>query len=84
MSNGQGIGTETESKFFTRFVDDKEFHIEESTKTGGEIMDRAIIPGEVGLIEVLEDGTQVQIGEADVVELEPGRRFKKAPRFIRS
>ena len=31
MSNAQGIGTETEGKFFTLFVDDKEFHIEEST-----------------------------------------------------
>ena len=83
MSNGQGIGTEVEGKFFTVIVDDKEFHIEESTITGGEIMDLAGIPREVGLIHVLEDGTQVQVGEDEVVELKPGRRFKKAPRFVR-
>ena len=83
MSNGQGIGTEVEGKFFTVFVDDKEFHVEESTITGGEIMDLAGIPREVGLIHVLEDGTQVQVGEDEVVELKPGRRFKKAPRFVR-
>ena len=83
MSNGQGIGTEVEGKFFTLIVDDQEFHIEESTITGGEIMDLAGIPREVGLIHVLEDGTQVQVGEDEVVELKPGRRFKKAPRFVR-
>ena len=83
MTNGQGIGTQTQGKFFTLLVDDKEFHIEESTITGGEIMDLAGISREVGLIHVLEDGTQVQVGEDEVVELKPGRRFKKAPRFVR-
>ena len=82
-SQGQGIGTETEGKFFTLFVDEQEFHLEQSTITGGEIMDLAGIPREVGLIAVLEDGTQIQVGENEVVELQPGRRFKKAPRFVR-
>ena len=68
MSSGQGIGTETEGKFFTIFVDGQEFHIEQSTITGGEIMDLAGIPREVGLIEIQEDGTQVQVGEEEVVE----------------
>ena len=83
VTNIQGIGTETEGKFFTLFVDGQEFHIEQSTITGGEIMDLAGIPREVGLIMVEEDGTQVPVAEDDVVELKPGRRFKKAPRFIR-
>ena len=83
MTNRQEIGTETEGKFFTIFVDGVEFHIEEPTITGGEIMDLAGIPREVGLILVLEDGTQIPVAEDEVVELKPGRRFKKAPRFIR-
>lgn len=83
MTNIQGIGTETQGKFFTLFVDGQEFHIEEPTITGGEIMDLAGIPREVGLILVEEDGTQVPVGEDEVVELKPGRRFKKAPRFVR-
>ena len=83
MTNRQGIGTETGGKFFTIFVDGVEFHIEEPTITGGEIMDLAGIPREVGLIMVLEDGTQISVADDEVVELKPGRRFKKAPRFVR-
>lgn len=83
MTNMQGIGKETEGKFYTLFVDGQEFHLEEPTITGGAIMDLAGIPREVGLIMVEEDGTQVPVGEDDVIELKPGRRFKKAPRFVR-
>lgn len=83
QSEGRGIGTEVKGKFFTFFVDGKEFHIERPSITGGEIMDLAGIPREVGLLEVLEDGTQVQVLADQVIELEPGRRFKKAPRFVR-
>ena len=51
--------------------------------TGGEIMDLAGIRREVGLIAILEDGTQVQVAEDAVVELKSGARFKAAPRFLR-
>ena len=83
MEQQQAIGTEVQGKFFTIFVDGKEFHLERETITGGEIMDLAGIPREVGLIQILEDGTQVQVGADQVIELQPGRRFKKAPRFVR-
>ena len=83
MQQEQGIGTEVEGKFFTIFVDGREYHLEQSTITGGEIMDLAGIPRDIGLIQVLEDGTQVQVHENQAIELQPGRRFKKAPRFVR-
>ncbi|OGO52536.1 MAG: hypothetical protein A2148_08560 [Chloroflexi bacterium RBG_16_68_14] len=83
MEQQQRIGTQVEGKFFTIFVDGKEFHLEQSTITGGEIMDLAGISRDVGLIQILEDGTQVQVQPDEVVELQPGRRFKKAPRFVR-
>lgn len=79
----EGIGTEVRGKFFTFFVDGKEFHTEKSSLTGGEIMDVAGIPREVGLIQIFEDGTQAQVRADEVIELKPGRRFKKAPRFVR-
>lgn len=83
QQEGRGIGTEVQGKFFTIFVDGKELHVEESSLTGGQIMDLAGIPREAGLILVLEDGTQVQVKADEVIELKPGRRFKKAPRFVR-
>ncbi len=78
-----GIGTEVEGKFYTLFIDGKEYHVENRELTGAEIMDLGGIPYEVGLILIREDGTQVQVGEEELIELKPGRRFKKAPRFIR-
>lgn len=83
METQHAVETETHGKFFTLFVDDKEFHVAQSTLTGAEIMDLAGIPHEVGLIQILEDGSQSPIKETDVIELKPGRRFKKAPRFRR-
>lgn len=74
---------EAGGKFFTFFVDGKEFHVEKSEITAGEIMDLAGIPREVGLILIKEDGTQEQLDEDEVIELKPGRRLKKAPRFKR-
>ena len=75
--------TGKKGKFFTLFIDGNEYHLDKGELTGAEIMDLGGIPREVGLILIEEDGTQVQIRETDVVELKPGRRFKKAPRFIR-
>lgn len=74
---------ENKGKFYTLFVDGEEYHVDQPTITGAEIMALAGIPLEVGLLEVLEDGTQVQIQPDQVIELKPGRRFKKAPRFVR-
>ena len=82
--------TETEAKskekrgpFFTFFVDGEEFQIGEETITGAEIMNLAGIPVEVGLLLCLEDGTQENVQPDQVIELKPGRRFRKAPQFKR-
>lgn len=80
LERKQGPGT---GPFYTFFVDGEEFRVDEPTITGGEIMDLAGIPHEVGLLEILEDGTQRSVDVDEVIELKPGRRYKKAPRFKR-
>lgn len=70
-------------KFFTIWIDGKEFHIEQEEITGAEIKALGRIPPELPLILVEEDGTQEIIADDQVIELKPGRRFKKAPRLIR-
>ncbi|MBM3910156.1 MAG: hypothetical protein FJ356_00730 [Thaumarchaeota archaeon] len=71
-------------KFYTLFVDGVEYHVEQQFLTGAQIMDLAGIQRDLGLIQILEDGTEKQIRPDEVVEFEgPGRRFKKAPRFKR-
>jgi hypothetical protein len=69
--------------FYTFFVDDEEFRVNEPTITGGEIMDMAGVPRSTGIVLFMDDGTQGSIAADQVVELKPGRRFKKAPRFKR-
>lgn len=74
---------EQKGKFFTLFVDNREFHVDEPTITGAQIMGMAGIPLEVGLVLIEDDGTQRPVPPDEVIELKPGRRFKKAPRFKR-
>ena len=77
------VETNMEDIAFMTSIDGVRCVVEKSELTGAEIMDLAGIPREAGLIMVLEDGTQVQVKEDEVIELRPGRRFKKAPRFVR-
>lgn len=70
-------------KFYTLIIEGKEYHVSESTLTGVQIMDLGGIPHDAGLILIHLDGTQEQISLDEVVELKPGRRFKKAPVFKR-
>jgi hypothetical protein len=79
---GQGQGN-AQGPFYTVFIDDIERHFDHTPVTGQELMDAGGIPYSTGIILLLEDGTQQQIGVSDTVDLKPGRRFKKAPRFKR-
>jgi len=78
------IADDNAGKFYTFFVDGQEYRTEQSELSGGEIMDIVGIPRSDGLVEILDDGTQTQINENDIIVfVGPGRRFKKAPRFKR-
>ncbi len=77
------LEAQVEEKVFMTSIDGVRCVAETSTLTGAEIMDLAGIPREIGLVMVLEDGTQVQVKEEEVVELRQGRKFKRAPRFMR-
>ncbi len=84
MATAEARGRRTEGgpPYFIE-VDGQEYRLEQETVTGGEIMDLAGIPRDVGLVQLYEDGTQEQVDPAEVIELKPGRRFKKRPRFQR-
>ena len=68
---------------YTFFVEDREFRVDNQMITGAQILDLAGIPLEAGLILILEDGSQQSVPADEIIELRPGRRFKKAPRFKR-
>lgn len=76
-------GRDEGGPFYTAFVDDVERRFDHTPVTGRVIMDTAGIAYTDGLVLILEDGTQQQVGLDEEIDLKPGRRFKKAPRFKR-
>ncbi|MGA2533693.1 MAG: multiubiquitin domain-containing protein [Candidatus Aminicenantales bacterium] len=74
---------EGKGKSYTLFIDDKEYEVKKASLTGAEIMDLGGIPHSIGVVQILEDDSQAQVKSTDVIELKPGHRFKKAPRFRR-
>lgn len=65
------------------FVDDREFRTHKPELTGGEIMDIADVPRDVGLLLILKDGSQRPVRADEVIDLGPGCQFKRSPRFKR-
>ena len=68
---------------FTFFVDDRQFEVAEPTITGQQIMNLAGIPREVGIVLILDDGTQQAVNPEQVIDLAKCKQFRKAPRFKR-
>jgi hypothetical protein len=68
---------------YTFLVDDREFEVNTTTITCGEIMEKAGIPREAGLILLLEDGTQRTVSIDEIISVQTSHHFKKAPRFKR-
>jgi len=74
---------EHSGKFYTLFVDGTEYSISTSKITGAQVMALAGIPMDAGLLLIEGDGTQRTVLPEEVIELGPGRRFGKAPRYKR-
>ena len=68
---------------FKLIIDGKEYEVDRELVTGQEIMKLGDIPIADGLIQLLPDGTQIQIGPDQVVDLKQGDHFKRPPRFNR-
>ena len=85
MTTTQDQSEQNEQKgpFYAVEVDGVEYDFDHEPVTGGEIMDKAGVPREVGLVQILEDGTQKAVTVDQEFELKPGKQFKKRPRFKR-
>jgi hypothetical protein len=68
---------------FPFIVDGKEYVSHQCYLTGAEIMQRAGIPAEAGLIEIAQDGTQYPVPADKVVDLKEPHCFRHPPRFAR-
>lgn len=70
-------------KVYLVCVDGNDYEFDHSPVTGREIMDAAGIPYSDGLLLILEDGTQRQVGLDEEIELKPGRSMIRKPNFKR-
>ncbi len=69
---------------FSFVVEEVEYTVDHPLITGGEIMDMAGIPRDVGLILICDDGTQEVVKAEQRLNLAELRgRFKRSPRFRR-
>lgn len=75
---------EVTKRWYFFFVDEQKYRTQNFELSCSQIMDIAGIPHQTGILQILEDGTQVQLAETDIVILKDSNcKFKKIPRFKR-
>lgn len=80
----QGAEVSERRQTFCFVVDGTPFEHGHPLITAGEIMDRAGIPREVGLIHVLPDGTHRVVDDEEIVNLAKlAGKLKECPDFVR-
>lgn len=69
-------------KFFVN-IEGTEHPWEGDTITVNQIRDLGKIPADQPIVEELADGTERTLGADDTIDLKPGHRFGRAPRYKR-
>jgi hypothetical protein len=65
------------------WVDGVEHIVHESSLTVAEIKQVGGVPPDLPLLLLNDGGTEEVLADEEVIELKPGRRFARAPRFKR-
>ena len=79
----QAVAPQAGKKFFL-WIDGVEYVVHQESLKGAEIKELGNIPLDIPLVQESEDGTEIPIGDNDIVSFEgPGRRFMRSPRFKR-
>lgn len=73
---------EAGKKFFVN-IEGAEYPWEKDTITTQEIRDLGKLPADLPVIEEKPDGTERTLAENEVIDLKPGHRFGRAPKFKR-
>lgn len=65
------------------WVDEVEYVVLEESISIGQIKQLAGVPEDIPLILLHQDGSEETLPDSYIIDLKPGRRFAKAPRFKR-
>jgi hypothetical protein len=64
-------------------IEGKEYPWMKSTVTTADIRSLGKLPTDVPVVEEFPDGTERTLAENEVIELKPGHRYGRAPKFKR-
>ena len=76
------VAEQAGKKFFVN-IEGTEYRWEKGTITASEIRTLGNLPTDLPVIEEEPDGTERTLGQNEVVDLKPGHRFGRAPKFKR-
>lgn len=77
-----GPAEKTGKKFFVN-IEGTEYAWDKDTITTQEIRALGSLPADLPVIEEQPDGTERTLAEDEVIDLKPGHRFGRAPKFKR-
>jgi hypothetical protein len=72
-----------EGKKYYVNIEGTEYPWENSTITTAEIRRLGNLPAELPVVEEFPDGTERTLAEGETLELKPGHRYGRAPKFKR-
>jgi len=64
-------------------IEGTEYPWEKNTATTAEIRSIGMLPADLPVVEEFPDGTERTLTENEVIELKPGHRYGRAPKFKR-
>jgi len=74
---------ETSGKKYYANIEGAEYTWDKETITIAEIRALGHLPGRLPVVEEFPNGTERTLADSDVVQLKPGHRYGRAPKFKR-
>jgi hypothetical protein len=82
MDTKKDNNDQADKKFFIN-IEGTEYPWDEETITVAQIRQLGNLPADQPIVEELPDGTEKQLNDTDVVDLKPGHRYGRAPKYKR-
>src|SRR5688500_4235544 len=82
MDNKKGNNDQPDKKFFVN-IEGIEYPWDKETISVAEIRQLGNLPTDQPVIEELPDGTERTLTNTEVIEIKPGHRFGRAPKYKR-
>ncbi len=82
MTNNQNQNDKSGPKYFVN-VEGTEYPWDRDTITVPEIRQLGNLPSDLPVVEEHPDGTERQLAETEIIELKPGHRYGRAPKYKR-